>query len=157
MKKKCLSLFIINFAAIPIHSCLAPHVVSSELCSLGERCHHVSADVHSIFSLDHGVENPDSRSLSSGFIPTTVSSLTPLDRAGNFHSTAGPSPWINDTTASPDDVFILHRTLGSAVPISSGVPFYPSAAAISSNLRSQILTGDDINFVKILLCSYFSD
>lgn len=46
------------------------------------------------------------------------------------------------------------RSLGSALPAAStGVPFFPPAAAISPQLRAQILSGNDINLVKILLCA----
>ena len=65
----------------------------------------------------------------------------------------GPSSRTPVADALPDDV-TPHRTLGSAVPaVSSGVPFFPPAAAVSPQLRNQILAGNDINLVKILLCS----
>lgn len=67
-------------------------------------------------------------------------------------SNATDVPLINDwpTLSPPVDITIPHRTLRSAVPISTGVPFYPSAATISCNLRSQTFAGNDVNFVKIL-------
>ncbi len=47
-----------------------------------------------------------------------------------------------------------HHTLATATPApSSGTPFISSAAAIPASLRNQILAGNDINLVKILLCS----
>ncbi len=46
--------------------------------------------------------------------------------------------------------------LGTAVPVSTGVPFFPPAAALDV-LRCQILAGHDINLVKILLCLEISD
>ncbi len=71
---------------------------------------------------------------------------------------ASSSMQASDVTPTPlDGITVPRRTLGSAVPISTGVPFYPPAAAISCNLRSQILAGNDVNLVKILLCSDFSD
>lgn len=54
-------------------------------------------------------------------------------------------------------ITVLRRSLGSAVPVSTGVPFFPPAVAVSPGLRSQILAGNDINLVKILLCSELSD
>ena len=45
-------------------------------------------------------------------------------------------------------------SLGSAVPAPpTGVPFFSPAAAVSPHLKSQILAGNDINLVKILLSS----
>ncbi|KAK9972482.1 hypothetical protein ABG768_025786, partial [Culter alburnus] len=38
-----------------------------------------------------------------------------------------------------NSVSIPRRTMGSAVPLSSGSPFFPPAAAISHQLRSQIV------------------
>ncbi|KAL7383912.1 hypothetical protein ABVT39_020484 [Epinephelus coioides] len=65
--------------------------------------------------------------------------FTSRDQAASF-SAAGPSSQTDDVTPAPlDGITIPRRSLGSAVPISTGVPFYPPAAAISSNLRSQIL------------------
>jgi len=55
-----------------------------------------------------------------------------------------------------DDVtteFLPKRTLATAVPFSTGSPFFPPAAAISHQLRGQILAGNDINLVKLLLGS----
>ncbi len=52
---------------------------------------------------------------------------------------------------------VPQRLLGSAVTVSKEVTFFPPATAISPNLRSQILAGNDINLVKILLCSEPSD
>lgn len=56
-----------------------------------------------------------------------------------------------------NSVTIPRRTMGSAVPVSTGSPFFPPAAAISHQLRSQIVAGNDVNFVKILLCSEMSE
>ena len=59
-----------------------------------------------------------------------------------------------------DDVmseFTPRRTLATAVPVSNGQPFFPPAAAISHQLRSQILAGNNINLVKILLGSELCD
>ncbi|XP_059184567.1 uncharacterized protein LOC131966552 [Centropristis striata] len=54
--------------------------------------------------------------------------------------------------ALPADV-TPHRTLGTAVPATPmGSRFLPPAAAIPDSLRNQILSGQDINLVKILLC-----
>ncbi|ROL42493.1 hypothetical protein DPX16_9616 [Anabarilius grahami] len=62
----------------------------------------------------------------------------------------------SQTTESPN--FLPRRILSSAVPTASlGVPFFPPAAAITPQLRAQILAGNDINLVKILLCSESSD
>ena len=58
-----------------------------------------------------------------------------------------------------DDVmseFTPRRTLATAVPVSNGQPFFPPAAAISHQLRSQILAGNNINLVKIMLGSELS-
>lgn len=47
--------------------------------------------------------------------------------------------------------------MGSAVPVSTGAPFFPPSAAISHQLRSQIIAGNDVNLVKILLGPELSD
>lgn len=59
----------------------------------------------------------------------------------------------DDTPATIDGIAIPWRSLGAAVPISTGVPFFPHIAAIPPKLRSQILAGNDNNLVNILLCS----
>ncbi len=56
-----------------------------------------------------------------------------------------------------DGITVPWRLLGSAVPVSTRVLFFPPDAAISTNLRSQILAGNRTNLVKILVCSEFSD
>ncbi len=53
-----------------------------------------------------------------------------------------------------DDVIpatIPRRTMGSAVPVSTGSTLFSPTAAISHQLRSQIIAGNDVNLVKILL------
>lgn len=40
-----------------------------------------------------------------------------------------------------DGIIVLQRQLGSAVLVSTRTPYFPPAAAISPNLRSQILAG----------------
>ncbi len=58
-----------------------------------------------------------------------------------------------------DDVIpatIPRRIMGSAVPMSTGSTF-PPTAAISHQLRSQIIAGNDANLVKILLGPELSD
>ncbi|XP_041924424.1 uncharacterized protein LOC121688716 [Alosa sapidissima] len=55
-----------------------------------------------------------------------------------------------------DDVtpeFIPRRSLATAVPLTTDSPFFPPSSAIPHHLRSQILAGNDINLVKILLGS----
>ncbi len=47
--------------------------------------------------------------------------------------------------------------MGSAVPMSTGSTFFPPTAAISHQLRSQIIAGNDANLVKILLGPELSD
>lgn len=76
----------------------------------------------------------------------------------NIRAAAGPSgaqaPTAADTPIGPAFDTIPLRSLGTAVPAAAaGVPFYPPAAAVSPYLRGQILAGNDINLVKILLCS----
>ncbi len=59
-----------------------------------------------------------------------------------------------------DDVIpatIPRRTMGSAVPVSTGSTFFSPSAAISHQLRSQIIAGNDVNLVKILLGPELSD
>ncbi len=59
-----------------------------------------------------------------------------------------------------DDVIpatIPRRTMGSAVPVSTGSTFFSPTAAISNQLRSQIIAGNDVNLVKILLGPELSD
>lgn len=56
-----------------------------------------------------------------------------------------------------DGFSVPQRSLGNAVPVSTGVPFFPPAAAISPHLQSQILAGNDVNLVKILLSSELTD
>ncbi len=52
------------------------------------------------------------------------------------------------------DANVPRRSPGSALPApSSRVPFFPPAAAVSPQLRAQILSGNDIKLVKILLCA----
>ena len=52
------------------------------------------------------------------------------------------------TAARSDGITFPRRTLGTAVPISTGVPFFHPAAAVSPHLRSQILAGNDVNLIK---------
>ncbi len=47
--------------------------------------------------------------------------------------------------------------MGSAVPVSTGSTFFSPTAAISHQLRSQIIAGNDVNLVKILLGPELSD
>ncbi len=59
-----------------------------------------------------------------------------------------------------DDVIpatIPRRTMGSAVPVSTGSTFFLPTAAISHQLRSQIIAGNDVNLVQILLGTELSD
>lgn len=49
------------------------------------------------------------------------------------------------------------RTLATAVPVSTGAPFFPLSAALSHHLRSRIIAGNDINLVKILLGAELCD
>ncbi len=59
-----------------------------------------------------------------------------------------------------DDVIpatIPRRIMGSAVPMSTASTFFPPTAAISHQLRSQIIAGNDANLVKILLGPELSD
>ncbi|CAJ1053430.1 uncharacterized protein LOC115597353 [Xyrichtys novacula] len=93
-------------------------------------------------------------------VPTPFQATTQTfqDHVRTTSSIAGPSSQLDDVIPVPyDNITVPRRTLGSAVPITTGVPFYPPAAAISPNLRSQILAGNDINLVKILLFSDVSD
>lgn len=88
--------------------------------------------------------------------PIQVSSLSKRDfylrSQGNFEPTEGPSSTDYITNAPPDDVLIPRRILGSAVPSSTDVPFYPSAP-VSFKLRSHIFAGHGVNLMTILLCS----
>ncbi|XP_030269433.1 uncharacterized protein LOC115579872 [Sparus aurata] len=74
--------------------------------------------------------------------------------APNINNT-GPSASTSDTALAaplPADV-TPQRSLGTAVPAPTmGSRFLPPAAAIPDSLRNQILTGQDVNLVKILLC-----
>ena len=102
-------------------------------------------------------------SSAGGMLPSSLS-------AGPAHGPAGSSPFAGPahgpTGVAPDDdvtaarsegITFPRRTLGTAVPIATGVPFFPPAAAVSPHLRSQILAGNDVNLIKILLCSEISD
>ncbi|XP_073318232.1 uncharacterized protein [Pagrus major] len=73
-------------------------------------------------------------STSSAFQAAVFTSREPAAAA------ASSATQFSDVTPAPlDGISIPRRILGSAVPISTGVPFYPPAAAISFNLRNQIL------------------
>ncbi|XP_062249448.1 uncharacterized protein LOC133958576 [Platichthys flesus] len=69
-------------------------------------------------------------------------------------NTPGPSSatsWPVQACVLPADV-TPQRTLGTAVPAPSvGTRFFPPAAAISDSLRNHILSGHDVNLVKIIL------
>jgi len=67
------------------------------------------------------------------------------------------TPQLDDDVTNTAAATIPRRTMGSAVPVSSGAPFFPPAAAISHQLRSQIVAGNDVNLIKILLCSEMSE
>ncbi len=59
-----------------------------------------------------------------------------------------------------DDIIpatIPRRTMGSAVPVSTGSTFFSPTAAISHQLRSQIIAGNDVNLVKKILGPELSD
>ena len=61
---------------------------------------------------------------------------------------SGGTPTTSDAAPAP------RWTLASALPAAnSGAPFLSPAAGISAHLRSQILSGTDVNLVQILLCS----
>ena len=77
--------------------------------------------------------------------------------AGPAHGPTGVAPDDDVTAARSDGITFPRRMLGTAVPISTGVPFFPPAAEVSQHLRSQILAGNDVNLIKILLCSEISD
>lgn len=53
------------------------------------------------------------------------------------------------TTSSFDGITFLQRTLGSAVPVSSMVPLFALAAAISRNMKSYIPAVNGINLVVL--------
>lgn len=111
----------------------------------------------SVSNMDSRIQCLETSTATLPFLPE-ASGIAHRASSGNIQPVAGPSLRANDVTTSPlDDVLVLHRTLGSAVPFSTGVPFYLPATAISPNLRSQILAGNDVNLVKILLCLDFSD
>ncbi len=60
---------------------------------------------------------------------------------------------VESQSVSQCDVSPRH-TLATATPAtSSGSPFILPAAAIPASLRNQILAGNDINLINILLCS----
>ena len=59
--------------------------------------------------------------------------------AGPAHGPTGVAPGDDVTAARSDGITFPRRTLGTAVPISTGVPFFHPAAAVSPHLRSQIL------------------
>lgn len=113
--------------------------------------------------IDHHIQDPVLAALSN-----IQSSLNELDT--RIHRLEGPStsahqntspqpgpPFVSPATTAPGTppiVITPHRSLGTAVPAApTGVPFIPPAAAVSPHLRAQILAGNDINLVKILLCS----
>ena len=109
----------------------------------------IQASLSSLNSRIQTLETTATPSSSSAFQTAVFTSREPA---------ASSSTQASDVTPAPlDGISIPRRTLGNAVPISTGVPFYPPAAAISCNLRSQILAGNDVNLVKILLCSDFTD
>ena len=58
------------------------------------------------------------------------------------------------STSSAELLSLPRRTLGTAVPAPSiGAPFLSPAGAIPDALRSQIIAGQDVNLVKILICA----
>lgn len=110
--------------------------------------------------IHHQNEDPALAALSN--IQSSLNELeTQIQRLENLSTYApqntsprlGPPDVSQATTASgvPPIFITTHRTLGTAVP--TGVLFVPPAAAVSPRLRNQILAGNDVNPVKILLCS----
>lgn len=56
------------------------------------------------------------------------------------------------------DLALPRRSLGSALSDAyTRVPSFPPAAAISPQLHTQILSSNDINLVKILLCAEMNE
>lgn len=115
-------------------------------------------------SIQFSLSNMNSRiqALESGSTSRSSANLLfsgPL--AENSSSATAPARLPVLTQQQDDDVInsgtIPRRTMGSAVPVSTGSPFFPPAAAISHQLRSQIVAGNDVNLVKILLCSEMSE
>ncbi|XP_034437355.1 LOW QUALITY PROTEIN: uncharacterized protein LOC117759380 [Hippoglossus hippoglossus] len=74
----------------------------------------------------------------------------PMGNANNPGPSSATS-WPAQACVLPTDV-TPQRTLGTAVPAPTvGTKFFPPAAAISDSLRNHILTGHDVNLVKIIL------
>ncbi|KAK2846247.1 hypothetical protein Q7C36_011101 [Tachysurus vachellii] len=73
----------------------------------------------------------------------------------NLPSLVPNTATASTTPASPPTLSLLPcGTLATALPApTAGAPFFPPAAAISPHLRTQILAGNNINLVKILLGS----
>lgn len=62
--------------------------------------------------------------------------------------------FLPDHPRDPPDEMSPNHSLTTPLPASYSVaPFIPPPVAIPYNMRSQIIAGNDINLVKILLCS----
>ncbi|KAK9980989.1 hypothetical protein ABG768_000563 [Culter alburnus] len=88
--------------------------------------------------------NPRIQALESG--STSKSSVNLLFSSENSLPATGRLPQQQN-----DDVKLVtipRRTMGSAVPVSTGSPFFLLAAAISHQLRSQIIT--EMSYAKYI-------
>ncbi|XP_074508471.1 uncharacterized protein LOC141777803 [Sebastes fasciatus] len=100
-----------------------------------------------LFSIQSSLGNMNSRIQGLESVSASPASRALPNTDGPSTSTAAASPtWsafapqIDDVIPSSfDDITVPRRSLGSAVQISTGIPFFPPAAAISHNLRSQTL------------------
>ncbi|XP_075891650.1 uncharacterized protein LOC142894270 [Nelusetta ayraudi] len=118
----------------------APDPATSSAVSNGSILAALSSIQTSLSGMDARIQSLEASAAASSQPPFVAAEFTSWASGGNFVPTAGPSSHVDDiSTVLPDEIPIPRRTLGSAVPFSTGVPFYPPAAAISANLRSQIL------------------
>lgn len=101
-----------------------------------------------------------STSVSTGVSSAFTTDVTPGLPARSSSAAPAASAAAAVSAENLDDVIPAvtpRRTLATAVPVQSGSPFFSPVAALSNTLRNQIIAGNDVNLVKILLGSEMSD